>query len=138
MEIPCPQGHGATVIAANEGHVGYHCLECGGIWVPAIEIDALARERHLDVDAFRARLADARTGEAAFACPHGHALTVTEYHDLELDWCRTCQGIWFEPRELRRLLDLHPNVFNRENVAHLLKLVGVFIVAPDPGDLGGM
>src|SRR5688572_29757527 len=131
MQPNCPRGHGSTVLAANEGHVGYHCLACGGIWVPAIELDAFARERHVDIADFHAKLAAGATGEATFACPSGHALTVTEYRDLELDWCRTCQGLWFEAGELRRLADLHPNAFNRDNTGVLLLMIGAFVFAPE-------
>ena len=32
-------------------------------------------------------------------------MIVVEYHDIELDYCTTCQGVWFDYGELELLLD---------------------------------
>jgi Zn-finger nucleic acid-binding protein len=134
MTPRCPQDQAPTELAANEGRVAWRCTACEGMWLPGVEVDAFARERSLDVAQFRAKLADGRLGDAPFACPGGHPLVRSEYRALELDWCPTCEGIWFDPGELRRLLDLHPNVFNRDNVGMLLAVIGVFLFAPGPAD----
>ena len=34
-------------------------------------------------------------------------MIVVEYHDIELDYCTTCHGVWFDSGELELLLDSH-------------------------------
>ena len=135
MDLRCPRDHAPTERVATEGHAAWRCTQCEGLWLPGMEVDALARERQVDVASLRAKLAQGRTGDAGFACPGGHPLVVTEYRTLELDWCPTCQGLWFDRGELRRLLDLHPNVFNQDNVPVLMAMLGLFFWRPEVPDL---
>jgi Zn-finger nucleic acid-binding protein len=38
-------------------------------------------------------------------CPVcGHHLIVVEYHNIELDYCHNCKGVWFDSGELELLL----------------------------------
>lgn len=135
MDPRCPRDHAPTERVATEGHLAWRCTQCEGLWLPGLEVDALARERQVDAASLRAKFAQARVGDAGFACPDGHPLVLTEYRTLELDWCPTCQGLWFDRGELRRLLDLHPNVFNKDNVKPLMAVLGVFLFVPGPADL---
>lgn len=34
-------------------------------------------------------------------------MIVIEYHDIELDYCTDCKGVWFDSGELELLLDSH-------------------------------
>lgn len=36
-----------------------------------------------------------------------HDMLVVEYHDIELDYCGTCKGVWFDSGELELLLKSH-------------------------------
>jgi hypothetical protein len=89
------------------------------LWLPATDLEALATQRDFDVMAFQNALADAVTGPAPLPCAEGHAGSLTEYRTLELDWCPTCRGVWFDVGELRRLLDLHPDVFQDDDPSML-------------------
>jgi uncharacterized protein len=33
-----------------------------------------------------------------------HAMMVVEYHNIELDYCHSCRGVWFDSGELELLL----------------------------------
>ena len=35
------------------------------------------------------------------------AMIVVEYHDVELDYCHGCKGVWFDSGELELLLESH-------------------------------
>ena len=35
------------------------------------------------------------------------AMIVVEYHDVELDYCHSCKGVWFDSGELELLLESH-------------------------------
>ena len=142
MDPRCPRDHAPTERVATEGHAAWRCTQCEGLWLPGMEVDALARERQVDVEVLRAKFAQGRVGDAGFECPGGHPLVVTEYRTLELDWCPTCQGLWFDRGELRRLLDLNPVVFNEHNVNNMLMaMLGVYLYVggpdlPDASDAG--
>jgi Zn-finger nucleic acid-binding protein len=134
MNPACPRDRSPTERVANEGHAAYRCTQCGGLWLPGMDVHALLRERHVEPEDFRKRLVEGRVGDAALACPAGHAMTLTEYRTLEIDWCTHCDGIWFDAGELRRLLDLHPDVFTADNVKVLMLATGAFLFAPWPTD----
>jgi len=34
-------------------------------------------------------------------------MIVVEYHNIELDYCTTCKGVWFDSGELELLLESH-------------------------------
>jgi len=34
-------------------------------------------------------------------------MIVVEYHDVELDYCHSCKGVWFDSGELELLLESH-------------------------------
>ena len=34
-----------------------------------------------------------------------HDMIVVEYHDIELDYCSSCKGVWFDSGELELLLE---------------------------------
>ena len=36
-----------------------------------------------------------------------HDMLVVEYHSVELDYCNTCKGVWFDSGELQFLLESH-------------------------------
>jgi Zn-finger nucleic acid-binding protein len=130
----CPRDHSPTEQVASEGHLAYRCTQCGGLWLPGPDVHALLRQRRVDHANFRKRLVDGRIGDASFACPLRHVMTLTEYRTLEIEWCPTCDGIWFDAGELRRMLDLHPDTFDADNVQLLMLATGAFLVAPWPTD----
>lgn len=134
MNPLCPRDRSSTELAASEGHAAYRCTQCGGLWLPGLDVHALLRARQVEPAAFRQRLVDGLIGDAALACPGGHAMTLTEYRTFEIDWCPTCEGLWFDAGELRRLLDLHPDTFDAGNVKVLLLATGAFLFAPWPVD----
>jgi Zn-finger nucleic acid-binding protein len=40
-------------------------------------------------------------------CPQCHEpLVIVEYHDIELDACPDCHGVWFDAQELRQMFEL--------------------------------
>ena len=36
-----------------------------------------------------------------------YAMIVVEYHNIELDYCNSCKGVWFDSGELELLLESH-------------------------------
>jgi hypothetical protein len=51
-------------------------------------------------------------------------MLVVEYNDVELDWCTSCQGVWFDSTELELLLksmNLDSRNLLLDNILHLPK-----------------
>jgi hypothetical protein len=55
------------------------------------------------------QLAQAESGPALLHCPGGCGLlSVALVSDVELDWCPSCKGVWFDGDELEKLLANFP------------------------------
>ena len=130
MDPHCPHGHGPLIVTAAEGHTGWRCAQCAGLWLPAAFLEQIAVARDFDIVKFQGRLAEAVTGAAPIPCAEGHACSATEYRTLELDWCPTCRGVWFDAGELRRLLDLHPNEFREGETTLFSFIADLFLPLP--------
>ena len=79
------------------------CISCGGIWITkATYADALA-----DAGGTGALLdeLDRVCTPTAFACPTCKVSNLEASHakGVELDWCRTCGGIYFDLGELEKV-----------------------------------
>jgi Zn-finger nucleic acid-binding protein len=109
MDLRCPEDGNCLALATAEGHAGYRCPKCTGLWLPAALLESMARAYRYDIAPLHAKLATLARGERVLPCPEGHRLSRLEYRTLELDWCADCHGIWFDAGELRRLIDLHPD-----------------------------
>jgi Zn-finger nucleic acid-binding protein len=107
--LKCPEDAAHLVVASSEGHCGHVCSRCSGTWLPSSYVESIAHQRHFEPQGFVLALSTRSSGVTALACPHdGTLLSRADMYDIELDWCGTCQGIWFNSGELSRLLSMHP------------------------------
>lgn len=73
------------------------CLTCTGVWLDAGELARVALDKEIEAIASAAR--DERT--SAFPCPRcGGACHPARVHEVELDACGECRGIWVDANEL--------------------------------------
>ena len=109
MVLKCPADQQALTISDSEGHLGYRCSTCGGTWLPASYVTSIAQEHDFDPKAFVASLAASTDRDSSKACPDdGNILAMAQVEGIELDWCRECNGVWFDTGEIARLLAQHP------------------------------
>jgi Zn-finger nucleic acid-binding protein len=107
----CPVDKAQMIPATAEGHAGLRCGTCAGLWLPQAYIDSLRHDRHFDPAAFRQQLRDGATGGIGKHCPAGCGkLNVSKLRETQLDWCPTCDGVWFDSGELQSVLENHPRV----------------------------
>jgi Zn-finger nucleic acid-binding protein len=107
--MKCPEDRSALQVGTTEGHAGYVCAACAGTWLPARYVASLAHDRNFDPDVFFSVLSEHAEADSNLVCPHDGALLARALiRDIELDWCRTCRGVWFNAGELQRLLAHHP------------------------------
>jgi Zn-finger nucleic acid-binding protein len=105
MTLTCPHGHGALTATLAEARVAFRCRHCAGVWLPANTLDEIATSRQLDIHDLQATLARGGSDGKPLTCAAGHATRTTLVRSLELDWCPTCHGVWFDAGELQRLLE---------------------------------
>lgn len=129
---PCPVCLGVRMEKRAVGPDGAvvldHCSRCGGLWLEKGETVALRRLRPADllphltprdgVHAMRCRRCEGMVPRDAEACPAcgaapridcpscDRALESRTVQGLRLDFCRPCQGVWVDHRELASLWHL--------------------------------
>ena len=88
-----------------------HCRPCNAVWLDAGELEALElgvtrTPEQLEVQREAERLREgARVVSAIGLCPRcQRALETRSIHGVEIDGCRNCGGIFFDDRELPRIL----------------------------------
>lgn len=107
--MKCPEDQSALQVGTTEGHAGYVCAACEGTWLPSKYVASLAHDRNFDPNLFFSVLAEHAQADSHLVCPHdGAPLACARVSDIELEWCRTCRGVWFNAGELQRLLAHHP------------------------------
>jgi Zn-finger nucleic acid-binding protein len=105
----CPNHQTPLQQVTAEGHTGLRCGVCGGLWLPYSFINSLRYDRQFDPDEFKRHLIADQSGSSGKVCPDNCGpLHVTRVRDVELDWCPTCHGAWFDANELARMLEHHP------------------------------
>lgn len=103
--LPCPHGEHDLSIRDVEGHVGYACGECRGAWLPRSYLQSIGLEHHFSVERFESLLLAQATSPADLSCPkHCGALQRSQIKGIDLDWCPTCHGVWFDHGEIAKLL----------------------------------
>jgi Zn-finger nucleic acid-binding protein len=98
--------------ASRDGVLVDTCPTCGGIWLDAGELDALERkegkERSELLHQARQELAEESQQILRLVgmCPKCQAakLKVLVRHGIQLDYCPSCKGLYFDHLELDRVM----------------------------------
>jgi len=91
----CPKD--STPLTGNtiEGHNVYLCNSCSGLWLPA-KVVAAAVGRIPTSNSTRSE---------ALVCPDDNALLIpVRHHDIVIDLCSKCGGVWLDYGELEHIL----------------------------------
>lgn len=128
--IACPKCIAPLVLKEAEGHIGFRCAQCDGLWLPGKYLASLQHIYTFNADDFRTHLAGTRTpAPQAAPCPScGQYLAVSRLKDIELDWCERCGGVWFDKSELTRLVTYQHQLTRGQKIA-MGALDGVQVVA---------
>jgi Zn-finger nucleic acid-binding protein len=105
MPINCPQDSHRLEMSGD----GYTCVVCEGRWLPRRWLEAIKHEPgkfNFSFEDFRSRLeTSAHVGK--LLCPEDRApLAVSTLGEVELDWCQSCSGVWFERSEMEKAIAL--------------------------------
>lgn len=107
--MKCPEDRKELVVGVHDGQVGHGCDSCGGMWLPAVFVESLAYGRELRLSEFYGELLSRESDPRQIACPTAcGVLSCARIHEVEVDWCPDCRGVWFNRGELDSFLQRHP------------------------------
>jgi|GEM_PF-2267123 len=103
--MECPSCSNGVLLAPSEGDKGLCCTQCDGLWLEKDTLNSLCNGNELDPDILRAKLKTERRVDNGRACPScAKTLAVSAVNKIELDWCETCEGVWFDRGESQKVL----------------------------------
>jgi Zn-finger nucleic acid-binding protein len=109
MNKRCPVDEVALIINSHEGHIGYVCNSCKGVWVPLKFLSTIENLREFDEKLFIDKLKENKTTFSDRKCPDKcGVLTIVVKGNVEIDWCENCNGTWFDVNELKYILQEYP------------------------------
>lgn len=100
--MKCPKCNNLLELNEAEGHIGFTCSKCKGIWLAISYLESLKHTRDFDLSAFRSILTSQKVNSPqTLSCPScSNVLSTSQKNTIELDWCEKCGGTWFDQREL--------------------------------------
>lgn len=106
--MKCPKCNLALTLNDVEGHIGFTCAECEGVWLPSNYLRSLKHLYEFNEESFRLSLEKHRAETSSKrVCPScTQTLELSTTNKIELDWCNLCGGVWFDRQELTRLVTL--------------------------------
>ncbi|HRZ86250.1 MAG TPA: zf-TFIIB domain-containing protein [bacterium] len=127
----CPHCSAAMSQKDIKGVSTEECPSCGGIWLLKSSFDRIRdREdrfiRWLDLPLWREKKDHALSASARKcpACQKGMHVVDYHGHDVTIDICTSCKGIWLDRDELRKLIIYMEEQVTEETVADFLKDIG--------------
>jgi len=130
--MKCPKCNDQLSIKETEGHVGYACESCFGIWLPWKYLSGLSSSHEFDAKELIEKLNKSIKNNTEYNCPTCKTYIETaEINNIEIEWCNTCNGIWFDKNELSALITKHGETSATgkiaSNVTDALMLIGSII-----------
>jgi len=103
----CPKCEGTLHINEGEGHIGFVCNSCEGIWLSKKYITSLKHNYNFKPEEFALKLSK-ESKETLHICPSCNInLNKSTVNNIELEWCNSCGGVWFDKNELNSLTTLY-------------------------------
>lgn len=106
MQLKCPHDAGTLTIRQAEGHIGYVCESCKGVWLPKRYLETIKYSHEYSAEYFLASLRAQQSIRTNLRCPQDcGSLESSESHQIRLESCGACNGVWFDRSELSLLLE---------------------------------
>lgn len=103
--MECPSCSSGCSLIPSEGDKGFYCSQCDGLWLAKETLNSLCEVNKLDSNILRKKLREERRVDNSKACPNCvKTLATSAVNNMELDWCETCDGVWFDRGECQRIL----------------------------------
>lgn len=124
----CPKCNGVLNVKESEGHLGFVCEKCAGMWLPNKYLESLKHNYTFEPNNFIKKLSESYT-VTKHACPGCNTyLHHSIFKEIELEWCQSCNGVWFDENELNRLVALYKKELTAgDRIFVGLELLGLFL-----------
>ncbi len=106
----CPECGQPLVAFELRGVEIDHCVDCGGTWLDAGELETITELAGVPSGELSRALSDASArGRGSRRCPRGdrrlRIIAVGDENAVELDRCPAGHGLWFDQGELRAVIE---------------------------------
>jgi Zn-finger nucleic acid-binding protein len=99
--MQCPECDIKLQIMEREGHVGFCCAKCSGVFLTKKYIYRLNFKPLESAEKFYSSLEKGLSGGSDYGCPNcKNKMNVSIYKNVELDICCGCKSVWFDFSEL--------------------------------------
>jgi Zn-finger nucleic acid-binding protein len=96
-------------VAVSDGRTGYVCDKCRGLWLPHRWIDALRHElSSFSWNDMRRELEQTAKPSKVHCASGCGQLSASLIGSVEVDWCISCEGVWFDREEVQNALAQWP------------------------------
>lgn len=100
----CPKDHAHLEVHDHEGHTGYVCADCKGVWLPWRYVEALGLERSVSGSELFKAIKQNIDHKGERDCPDcEHLMSVSRFDEMDVDICTRCNGLWLDSGELAKL-----------------------------------
>jgi membrane associated rhomboid family serine protease len=108
--LNCPRCSSYLRPESIKGHAFDHCFRCGGSFLEKGSELKILGEPTSSSYWKETEIGKQKTGKLVL-CPKGHESLISysvgyELNHVEVDICSSCEGLWFDPEEGKRLFDI--------------------------------
>lgn len=127
----CPECGKPMIVLELEGIELDHCLECGGTWLDAEELEWLHEVAGTAPGAVRASLAETRRRtQPKRKCPRCRkkldVVTIGKSPAVEVDRCSRGHGLWLDRGELQAIVEAFGSDMESSDVGALARKLAEF------------
>ncbi len=121
----CPKCEGTLKLEEGEGHIGFVCEKCNGMWLSNKYIETIKHSYNFEPTKFIKTLSEKYT-YTEHSCPTCKtSLNQSTFNNMQLEWCQTCNGVWFDQNELNTLV----SNYKKEETVGEKAIVGIELLA---------
>ena len=104
--MKCPIDKSKLQPMMKSGDFGQHCQTCKGVFLAKKSIDTFKHNYQTELNTLFTPTTSIIVGTKS--CPACSNLMDIRHIDIiELDCCENCGGIWFDPNELKQIINQH-------------------------------
>lgn len=124
-DMNCPNCSCVSLSKVNEENQGYNCSQCSGLWLSGENLIFMGLEQNLDIGILKAQLRQNKGRDGQRSCPNCEkSLLISTIDEIELDWCASCDGMWFDRDELDGIVANARKISTADKILDTLSVVG--------------
>jgi Zn-finger nucleic acid-binding protein len=127
--MKCPRDQTELSIKNKEGVVGYCCNDCSGIFLKGIGMKAF--KLNFETDILESSFENPLNNASDIHCANcSSQMQVSLIDEVEIDICHHCQGVWFDKREVTKILDENSPVYELKDPSLIESIFNFIYILP--------